>query len=252
MKSGGYFKLVLLSSLIFALLCSLTPIGAPGPVVTLAAVDQPPEEEGPPTGHKMNDPFESWNRKVFDFNDGLYFHVIKPVAEVYSHCLPLDLRVGLKNGFYNLVFPGRFINCILQGKIDKASIQVARFVINSALGIAGLIDIAQHKFKIPPYDVDFGQTLALWGLGSGPYLVIPVLGPSDERDLVGLGADGAMDPMFWFPVDWWVSFVATTDKYLNKASLEIGQYEEVKKASLDPYVAVRDGYIQYREHFISK
>jgi phospholipid-binding lipoprotein MlaA len=252
MRSGGYFKVALISSFIFALLCSPIVIGTPGLGVALAAVEQPPGPESPSNGQSVNDPYESSNRKVFDFNDSVYFHVLKPVAVFYAYCLPLDFRTGLKNGFHNLVFPARVVNCLLQGKVDKAGIEIVRFVINSTTGLVGFIDIAQANFKLAGYDADFGQTLALWGVGSGPYLVIPLLGPSNERDFLGFGVDSVMDPLFWLPIDWWVSFTAQTGKFINRTSLEIGQYEDLKKASLDPYVAVRDGYMQYREHFISK
>jgi phospholipid-binding lipoprotein MlaA len=227
-------------------------IGTPGLGVALAAVEQPPGPEGPSNGRNVNDPYESFNRKVFDFNDTVYFHVLKPVAVFYSIYLPPDLRTGVKNGFHNLVFPSRVVNCVLQGKVDRAAIEIIRFVINSTMGLVGMFDIAQTNFKLTGYEADFGQTLALWGVRSGPYLVIPLLGPSDERDFVGFGVDSVMDPLFWIPADWWVSLVAQTGKFINRTSLEIGQYEELKKASLDPYVAMRDGYIQYREHYISK
>ena len=141
---------------------------------------------------------------------------------------------------------------MLQGKADKAGIETVRFVINSTIGLAGMFDIAQTNFGLAGYDPDFGQTLALWGVGSGPFLMIPLLGPSDVRDLFGYAVDSAMDPLFWIPADWWVSFSAETGKYINSTSLRIGEYEELKKASLDPYVAKREAYIQYREHLIEK
>jgi len=196
----------------------------------------------------VNDPYEHSNRLVFDFNDGLYFHVFKPVAQVYSACLPADIREAIRNGFHNLVFPSRLINFVLQAKADKAVNEVVRFVINSTMGMAGLFDFAQARFGLQNRESDFGQTLALWGVGSGPFLIIPVLGPSNPRDFFGFAVDSAMDPLFWAPADWWVSLSAETGKYLNSTSLQIGQYEELKKASLDPYIAMRDAYIQYRAH----
>ncbi len=252
MRCGRYFRVGLISSLIFTMLCSPIMIGTPGLTFALAAEEQPAEPEGPSNGQKVYDPYERLNRKVFEFNDRVYFHVLKPVAVVYAACLPSDLRTGFKNGFHNLVFPSRFVNCVLQGKIDKALNEAARFVINSTMGIGGLLDIALTQFKLAGYDADFGQTLALWCVGSGPFLIIPLLGPSDARDFVGFGVDSAMDPLFWIPAEWWVSFSAQTVKFINYTSLEIGQYEDLKKASLDPYVAMRDGYIQYREHLISR
>jgi phospholipid-binding lipoprotein MlaA len=252
MRRGGYFHVALISSLIFTLLCSPIMLGTPRFDLAIAAVEQPQESEGSSNAQKVYDPYERFNRKVFEFNDSVYFHVLKPAAVAYAAVLPQDFRTGLKNGFHNLVFPARFINCVLQCKLDKAGIETARFVINSALGMAGMLDIAQNCFQIQGYDADFGQTLALWGVCSGPFLIIPILGPYDERDFVGFMADSAMDPLFWFPADWWVSLAAQTGKFMNRISLEIGQYDELKKASLDPYVAMRDGYMQYREHLISK
>jgi phospholipid-binding lipoprotein MlaA len=252
MKRGRYFGVGLISSFIFALLCFPIVIGTQGPGVVLAAGDQTPEPECQSNAQAVNDPYEKLNRKIFDFNDCVYFNVLKPAATYYSVVVPLDLRTGISNGFKNIVFPARFINCVLQGKFDKAGIQVVRFVINTTTGLVGMLDIAQSNFHIAGYEVDFGQTLALWGVQSGPYLVIPLLGPSNERDLVGFGADSVMDPLFWIPADWWISWTVEFEKFINRVSLEVGQYEEIKKASLDPYIAVRDGYMQYREHFIGK
>jgi len=252
MRRGRYFWVASISSLIFTMLFSPMVIGASRFNVALAAEEQPPGPEGPSNGQKVNDPYEHFNRKVFEFNDSVYFHVLKPVAVIYSAYLPPDVRTGVKNGFHNLVFPARFVNCVLQGKIDKAGSETARFILNSTMGLAGLFDIAQTNFALTGYDADFGQTLALWGVGSGPFLVIPLLGPSNERDFAGFGVDSVMDPLFWVPVQWWVSFTVQSEKFINRTSLAIGQYEEVKKASVDPYVAIRDGYIQYREHFISR
>lgn len=252
MSRGRHLQLGIICFLIVTILCSPVTIALPGLNPAFAAEEPPSETEGPPSGQKVNDPYEWSNRKVFDFNDHLYFYVLKPAAVAYSTVMPTDLRTGIKNGFHNLVYPARFINCVLQAKPDKALTETLRFVINSTTGLVGMIDLAQANFGLASYDADFGQTLALWGLGSGPYLVVPLLGPSDARDLFGFGVDSAMNPLFWLPYTWWASFTVQTGKYVNSTSLQIGQYEELKKASLDPYVATREGYVQYREHLISK
>lgn len=231
--------------------CSPVAIGTQGFNLAIAAEEQQPEPEAASNVQKVNDPYERFNRKVFGFNDRLYFHVLRPAAVAYSTIVPTDLRSGLNNGFHNIVFPSRFINCAFQGKGDKALTETARFVINTTMGMGGLIDIAQSSFGIAGYDADFGQTLGRWGVKSGPFLMIPLLGPSDARDIVGYGVDSAMDPIIWIPADWWVSSIVETEKYFNRISLEVGQYEELKKASLDPYVAMREGYMQSREHLIS-
>ena len=252
MRSGKCLQVGLTSFLIFTLLSSPFVTCTSRFNTAFGAAEQTIEPEGLPNGHEVNDPYERLNRKVFEFNDRVYFYGLKPAATVYAAALPLDLRKGIKNGFHNLVFPSRFVNSVLQGKADKAGIETVRFVINSTIGLAGLFDVAQTNFGLAGYDPDFGQTLALWGAGSGPFLMIPLLGPSDVRDLFGYAVDSVMDPLFWIPADWWVSFSAETGKYINRASLRIGEYEELKKASLDPYVAEREAYIQYREHLSEK
>ena len=252
MRSGKYLQVGLTSFLIFIFFCSPFVICNAGLSLALGAVEQTIEPEAPANGHSADDPYEQFNRKVFEFNDHVYFYVLKPVDTVYSACLPQDFRTGIRNGFHNLVFPSRFVNSMLQGKPDKAVTETLRFVINSTMGLAGMLDIAQTSFGLAGYEPDLGQTLAIWGAGSGPFMIIPLLGPSNERDLIGYGVDSAMDPLFWIPAEWWVSLSVGTGKFINSSSLEGGKYEELKKASLDPYVAMREAYIQYRAHLIEK
>ena len=247
---GRYLEVGLISFLIFAFLNSPVMTGVSGFNMALGATQQTAEPQGDQNELKVNDPFEHSNRLVFDFNDRLYFDVFKPIARAYSACLPTDVREAIRNGFHNLVFPSRFINFVLQGKGHKAANEVIRFVVNSTMGMAGLLDLAQACLGLENHESGFGQTLALWGLGSGPFLIIPVLGPSNSRDFFGFAVDTAMDPLVWAPWDWYVSFSIETGKYVNRTSLQIGQYEELKKASLDPYIAMRDAYIQYRAHIL--
>ncbi len=249
---GRYLGVGLISFLVFTFLSSPILTGELGFNMALAAEEQTVGPEEAASVQKVDDPNEQFNRRVFEFNDRLYFYVLKPVAQVYSAGLPAGLRESIRNGFHNLVFPSRFVNFVLQGKLDKAANELARFVINSTLGLAGFIDVAQGCCRLDNYESDFGQTLAIWGARPGAFLMIPVLGPSNPRDFLGFGVDSAMDPLFWIPVDWWVSFSAQTGKYINRTSLQIGEYEELKKASLDPYIAMRDAYIQYRAHVVSK
>jgi len=248
MRKVRYLRVGLISFFVFSFLSA--PIM--GSTTAVAVEKQSVAPEGASNGHKVYDPNEQFNRGVFEFNDHLYFYVLKPVAEGYSVIFPLEVREAIRNGFHNLVFPSRFINLVLQGKLDKAGNEVLRFIINSGLGLAGMVDVAQCGLHLNNNEADFGQTLGIWGACPGPYMVIPVLGPSNPRDLLGFGVDTTMDPLFWLPVQWWVSFSAQTGKYVNRTSLRIGEYEELKKASLDPYIAMRDAYIQYREHFVSK
>ncbi len=252
MKRGRRFEGGVICLLIFILTSSPVLTSTSAFNMAFAATRQAIEPEGAPSAAKISDPYEHSNRAIFEFNDRLYFGVLKPVTRVYSFLFPLQLREAIYRGFHNLVFPSRFINFMLQGKADKAANEAARFLINSTMGAAGLFDVAQAVFRLENYEADFGQTLALWGLRSGDFLMVPVLGPSDPRDLFGYAVDSAMDPLYWVPAVWWVTFCAQSGKFTNYTSLHGGEYEELKKASLDPYIAARDAYIQYRKHLISK
>jgi len=198
------------------------------------------------------DPHEKFNRSMFALNDKIYFFFIKPVSIVYAAYLPPDVRAAVRNGFHNILFPARFINCILQGKGEKAGNEAARFLINSTMGLGGLFDWADRGFGLKRDDEDFGQTLALWGAGPGAYLVVPLLGPTNVRDLGGYVVDSAMDPIYWLPGPIWMSSAVLSGKMLNNASLRIGEYEDFKKSAIDPYVSLRSAYYQYRTKQIAK
>lgn len=191
------------------------------------------------------DPIEGFNRAMFGFNDALYFYIFKPIGLGLSFILPEPVRVAIRNFFYNLRFPMRFINCLLQFKFEGAGSELARFIINSTAGVAGFFDIA-GKAGLKNYDEDTGQTLGYWGLGNGFYLNIPFFGPSSLRDGIGLIADGFMWPPAYLDPFWWAIAIRTVEA-VNNVSLTIGEYEALKEAALDPYVAVRDAYYQYRE-----
>ncbi len=252
MRTSRKLEVAVISFLIFTLSSSPLILGKSRFNLAFAADEQSFEPEGAPAAPAINDPHERFNRGVFEFNDRLYFYALKPTAVLYSVLLPKGFREAIQRGFHNVVFPCRWINLTLQGKSDKAADETLRFLINSTLGLAGLFDFAQTQFGLENHDADFGQTLALWGVGPGDFLMLPILGPSDPRDLFGYGVDTLMDPLFWLPVDWWITFSAQSGKFINNASLRIGQYEELKQASLDPYIGMRDAYIQYREHLVTK
>ena len=199
----------------------------------------------------VQDPYEHSNRKIFKFNDRLYTVVITPMTQVYAK-LPITVRSVFRNGFQNLEDPSRFVNFVLQGKPRRAGNTMTRFVINSTVGVGGMFDVAKNALGVERRDSDFGQTLGVWGVVAGPYLVVPALGPSDTRDLVGFAVDSVMDPLFWVPGPFWITYPPSFVKYVGKASDHIDEYETLKKASLDPYVAMRDGYMQYRNHVVTE
>lgn len=210
------------------------------------AADDSNNEEVPATkSSQVWDPLEGFNRGVFKFNDRVYFWVMKPSATIYKAYIPEGTRECLRNAFTNFAFPVRFVNNILQGKFSHAGSEVARFAINSTLGFAGFWDIASRDFGLKAYKEDFGQTLGYYGMGSGFYLMIPVLGPSNVRDTMGLAGDTFTMPLGYF-VTTYVSASIKAGSTLNSASLHIGEYEDFKKSALDPYVSMRDAYFQYR------
>ena len=193
------------------------------------------------------DPFEPINRAFFGFNDRLYFWVLKPVATGYTKFMPEAGRIGVRNFFSNLATPIRFANCVLQFKFKRAGIETFRFVINSTIGMLGFVDVAKKEWDLNRQQEDFGQTLGFYGIGPVFYVNWPLLGPSSVRDSAGFIADRYLDPWVYV-VDSVVGW-ATAAGYnrLNETSLSIGEYEAMKRAALDPYVAVRDAYHQFRE-----
>ena len=186
-----------------------------------------------------NDPFEPANRVVFGFNRGLDRALIKPVAEAYTAVLPEPVRDGIHNVLSNLFLPITFANDLLQGELNRGSETLGRFAINSTIGIGGLLDVA-NGWGIHPHTEDFGQTLAVWGVGDGPYLVLPVLGPSGARDATGDVADIFLQP---FP---YVAETGAADG-IDLRSRNLDLLDQIDRDSLDPYATLRSIYRQSRD-----
>ncbi len=222
------------------------PPGAPPAALDNAAEPFGGETATPP----LPDPLEPLNRAVFTFNDRAYFWVMKPVAQVYGTVVPELARVFVKNFFANIGMPIRFVNNLLQGKVRNAGVELLRFTINTTLGMGGLVDTADG-FSLHAHNEDLGQTLGTYGLGQGFYLVLPLLGPSSLRDAAGLAGDAFLDPVNYVDGAEFV-LAAKALKTENAVSLHIGQYEELKESSLDPYVSFRNGYAQYRANQVRR
>jgi phospholipid-binding lipoprotein MlaA len=195
------------------------------------------------------DPLEPWNRAMFTFNDKLYFWVLKPVARGYGAVLPETVRRGVGNFFYNIRFPIRFVNNILQGKFKSGALEFERFFINTFFGGLGLADLSDRHPELRVPREDTGQTLGKYGLGNGIYIVWPLLGPSTLRDSVGLAGDFFLDPLNYLEPTEAATGAKVGDR-VNVVSFSIGEYEAIKGAAFDPYIAIRDGYIQYRQNQI--
>jgi len=197
------------------------------------------------------DPIEPVNRVFFQFNDKLYFWFLKPVATGYGAVVPKPFRNGISNVFKNLEFPIRFVSSLLQGKILRAGKETGRFVLNTTCGVAGLFNVAEEVAPLASSPEDLGQTLGRYGLGHGAYLVLPVLGPSSLRDAAGRFGDSFLDPVSYVsPRE--ASMALRGEKVVNTTSLRLGEYEDLKEASLDPYTAFKDAYLQYRERMVQQ
>jgi phospholipid-binding lipoprotein MlaA len=201
-----------------------------------------------PEQPQIADPFESFNRMVFTFNDYAYTWVMQPVASTYSEVVPHDIRLVIDNFCYNFQEPVRFVNSLLQLRFSDAGNIFLRFAINTIGGVGGLGDPAGREFGLKPVDASFGETLAFWGIGDGVYLVAPVIGATTVRELSGTLFDGlAMTPYYFFADG--VPEVAgiSVGRRINSLSLRLGEYETVTQMSVDPYTAFRNGYFQRRE-----
>jgi len=225
MKITNYLKLISVFLSIFASSCA-----------TVSAPDE-------------RDPWESFNRSIYSFNDGFDRAIGRPVAEAYQFVLPDAVETGVSNFFSNLNDVVVIVNDLLQFKFEQAASDFSRLITNTTFGLFGIFDVASHM-DLPKHDEDFGQTLAAWGAGDGAYLVLPFLGSSSVRDSAGLLFDGILlHPISYVEDDearWGLIALAAVDK---RASL-LEASRILEKSGVDPYVFVRDAYYQVRQNQI--
>jgi phospholipid-binding lipoprotein MlaA len=186
---------------------------------------------------------------MFTFNDRLYFWVLKPVGRGYRAVVPRVARTGVQNFFHNLTTPGRFVSDLLQLKGREAAVELGKFMINSTWGVLGLGDwfAANPQARIP--EGDLGLAMGHHGVGNGLYIVWPFLGPSTLRDSVGLVGDVFLDPTSHVrPLT--ASAAIYAGREVNTTSFRIGDYESLKEAAIDPYLAIRQAYVQHRQRAI--
>ncbi|MBW2094010.1 MAG: VacJ family lipoprotein [Deltaproteobacteria bacterium] len=215
-------------------------------------IDEPEDWDEDVQPATIADPLEPMNRVFFAFNDKLYFWVLKPVSRGYRYVIPEPFRVGIRNMFTNIAMPIRAVNCLLQGKIKGLGRELLRFVVNSTVGFFGFVDAARIGMHLEAQDEDFGQTLGVFGAGPGIYINWPIFGPSSIRDTFGLAGDFFVDPLTYLVSGTGETIAVRGGDRVNRTSLTIGDYESLKKSALDPYVAVRDAYFQYRRSKIEK
>ena len=192
------------------------------------------------------DPWEGFNEKMFNFNrEVLDRFLLKPIATGWDFVFPDLVQRGFRNMFDNLRVVRRVVNNTLQLKLAGAGTELARFTINSTIGLAGFFDIAKDGFGIEQKDEDTGQTFGTWGMGPGPYLVLPFLPPLTVRDGIGYALDGAMFPASYF-LPWWSTLAGTVTETVNERSLNLDRFERVTESTVDLYGAVRNAYLQRR------
>ncbi|HIO61678.1 MAG TPA: VacJ family lipoprotein [Deltaproteobacteria bacterium] len=227
------------------------------------------EDEFSASEKEVFDPLSGYNSVMTEFNDGFYIFVLDPVARGYRWVLPDEARRGVKNFFHNLLFPLRFVNNVLQLKAKNAGEEFLRFSINSTVGILGFWDPAKEWFGLEAHEEDFGQTLGHYGVGGGFHVVLPFLGPSNLRDMFSLYPEMQMDPVNYVenrpynipqPEGEYLGLSRKTLqqseltllKTINRESLRIGQYANLKKDAIELYPFLRDIYEQNRAKLIKE
>ena len=196
-----------------------------------------------------SDPLEPFNRAMYTFNDVFDRALLKPLATGYRYVIPSPVRRGVGNFFNNLRAPTTFINDLLQGKPSRARQTLDRFLLNSSIGLFGLIDIATPLGK-PPHEEDYGQTLAVWGVPSGPYLVLPFLGPSTVRDSIGKIPEFYIADPLWDPGNLTVTVTRFGLRLIDLRSKLLG-IDRILQMQVDPYLFLRETYLQQRSAQIS-
>lgn len=202
----------------------------------------------PQATDEVNDPFENVNRAVYGFNELVDTWFLRPAATLYRGLLPPIVQTGIHNMLSNLSTPIILLNDVLQGETDRATTTVSRFAINTTVGVLGFGDPAE-EMGYKKHSEDFGQTLGVWGVGEGPYIVLPIFGPSNPRDTAGLIVDYFTDPINIWANNTDRTGVATGRAVLSAVDTRAYYYdalEDIKKNSLDPYAARRSAYIQQR------
>lgn len=212
-------------------------------LLTVAACSSPPE--GSEDAAARQDPLETMNRGIYAFNDVFDRFLLAPVARGYRSAVPEYGRQRVTNVLANLKQPVIFLNSVLQADPENAFSSFWSFMLNTTLGIGGLFDFADVNTDLKVRDEDFGQTLGVWGVGPGPYIVLPILGPSSLRDTVGLAGDWFSDPFNYLDDE--IVITRTVIRAIDARANTLDLTDEINEKSFDPYATFRSGYLQKRE-----
>jgi len=223
----------------------------------LCACATPPADNDPEAlaeFQQTNDPLEPTNRVIFEFNDTVDTYFLRPAAQGYRAVVPPYGRARVSDLLDNLKSPLYFANDLLQGNVSRAGVTLERFVLNSTFGVAGIMDVAT-PIGIAGHKSDLGQTFGVWGIGEGPYLVLPLFGPSNPRDGIGMAAESYGDPLdYYFNNNYlkWAAWTRTGTNALSMREAYLDSLDDVKRNSLDYYSAMRSLYRQRRNAQINE
>jgi phospholipid-binding lipoprotein MlaA len=201
----------------------------------------------PPSERNPRDPWQRMNRGIYKFNDAVDRAVTQPVARTYVRVLPQPVRTGVTNFFNNVTYPDVIVNALLQGQLKPFARDTGRFVVNTTVGIGGLFDPASH-IGLTYENRDFGQTFGKWGVSSGPFLVLPFLGPSDVRDGIGRAVDAYAEPWAYIKNPYWD--YGTLAVYVVDERAAILPLTDLANKTYDPYAFERNAYLQHRDFMV--
>jgi phospholipid-binding lipoprotein MlaA len=201
---------------------------------------------------EMSDPFEGYNRFMFDFNQGFYDNLMKPVVTEYRDFVNEDIRIGVANIFDNAMAPLKLVSSFLQGDFDKTGRVIGRTIINTTIGLGGMFDIADKVFDIKDVNEDLDQVLGTYGVPTGPYIMLPFFGPSYVRNIVGRIGGTFLSPTFHFSPGVEVAVGLSATDELNDTSFIVDDIDQMDDSTIDKYESVRDFYGQYRNVLVNQ
>ncbi len=200
----------------------------------------------------LSDPFEGYNRWMFGINEAMYDNAVEPFVRGYRDIVHEDLRIGIRNLYNNVLFPAKFLSCILQLKFKESGRILARTVINTAFGFGGYADVAGEEYGISDVNEDFDQALGSFGIPTGPYLVLPFFGPATARNMLGRTVDTLMSPGALLTLSFGQNVIINAEDNVNQISFIIDDKKQLEDSALDEYESVRDFYHQFRHGLLKK
>ena len=235
-----------------ALAAEPSPAQSPGSTTATYVEPEDPFKSASTELPELKDPLVKYNRFMFTVNDNINKNIIHPVARQYREWVDESIRISIRNAYNNAATPSKFVSSLLQGNLNKASRVLGRVIINTTIGIGGLFDVAHKHFHIEDVDEDFGQALGYNKVPPGPYIILPLIGPSTARDAFGLAVDSFLSPAVMFAPNIAVGMAIPAAEDINRSSLTLDDKQWVKDSVVDEYESMRDAYHQYREDLIRK